>query len=76
MISVRPAGRPANIYMRQNLQLCDFHGQYNYDKYQTLHDGTIHSTLPIHTIFSYLDCVLGSQQFRTFLTEYFVFLSD
>ena len=47
---------------------------YKYDKCQTLHDGSTHKALPIHTTFSDLDCISRSQQCQTVLTENFMFL--
>ena len=74
MISVRPADRPI-VRMWQKLKHCEFLGHYNYDKCQTVHDGSTHWTLPIHTTFSDFDCISRSQQCQTVLTENFMFLS-
>ena len=50
------------VHVLQKLKHCYFLGHYKYHKCQTLHDGSAHSALPIHTAFSDLDCILKSQQ--------------
>ena len=51
MNSVRPAGRPDDCpYVAKTLTL-RFLGHYNNDKCQTLHDGSTHWALLIHSIF-------------------------
>ena len=69
-------GQPAwpSVCMWLKCQCCNFLGCYKYDKCQTLHDGSIHWAFPIHTTFSDLDCISGSQQCQTVLIEHFKFL--
>ena len=63
MISVRRAGWLASQCLAlQNLKGCNFHGQYNSDECQALHDGITHSALPIHTTFNDLEYISRPQQ--------------
>ena len=50
-------------------------GHHECDKCQTLHSGTTHCALPVHTTFSDLDQISWSPQCWTVLYENFVFLS-
>ena len=76
-MSVRPAGWLASwliVHMWQKLECCEFLGHYKYVKHQTLSGCTTHWALPIHTTSSDLDCISGSQQRQTVLTENVIFL--
>ena len=72
MISVRPAsqfficGKNVNVAIFSDL----------YDKCLTLHDGSTHWFLPIHSTFSDFDRISRSQQCQTVLNENFMFFSD
>ena len=52
---------------------CDFLRCY---KYKTLHSGSTHWALPLHTTFSDLGCISRSQQIQTVSTDNSVFLSS
>ena len=78
-ISVSPAGWLAgwrSVHMWLKLQGCDFLEHHEYDKCQTLHDGSTHWALTIHTTFSEFDCISRSQQCQTALPENVMYCAD
>ena len=74
MISFRQAGQPPSVCVWQKFKRCNLLGHYNYDIHQTLHDGSTHWALLIHTTFSDLDCISRSQHCQTVLTAEFYVL--
>ena len=71
MIIVRLAGW---VYIcGRNVNIAIF-SDTEYNQRQFLHDGSTHQALPIHTIFSDLDCITRLQQCQTVSTENFMFL--
>ena len=53
MTNVGFAGRQSNCLALQKLLCCNFFRHYEYDKCQTLHVGTTHWALPVHTTFQW-----------------------
>ena len=62
--------------MWQKLERCDFLEHYKYDKCQSLHRGSAHLAVPLHTTFSDRGCISAKQQCQTHITETFMFLFD
>ena len=57
----------SSVRLWQKLKSCNFLGLYNYDKCESLHDGSAYRALLIYTTFSDLVCISRSQQRQTVL---------